>query len=197
MKKIKLLIAISALLISTSSFGQFFYSSLSYNISVPVGSTSDFISKVSFRGLSLVVGRYITDNLAGEVRYSWSTFYEAKDYATYPTDDGSGDISGKQFRYINAFPLTGGLRYVWNPSSNFSPYIAGGLGGYKINERTDMGIYYSEDRLWRFGFYPEVGFDYDFSHNFGIVVYARYDYALKAKNSDPFSAIAFGIGVNF
>ena len=197
MKKIKLLIAISALLISTSSFGQFFYSNLSYNVSVPLGSTNDFISKVSFRGLSFNVGRYITDNLAGEVRFTWATFYEARDFETYPIDDGAGAISGKQFRYINAYPLTGGLRYIFNPSSDFSPYVAGGIGAYSINERTDMGIYYSEDKIWRFGFYPEVGFDYDFTYNFGITVYARYDHALKAKDANPYSALAFGIGINF
>ncbi len=165
MKKIIILIAISALLLSVNGFGQFTYTNLTYNMSVPVGTTGDFISKTSFRGFTFNVGRFVTDNLAAEIRFSWNTFYETRDFETYTTEDGTASVTGKQFKYINAFPMTGGVRYVLNPNSDFSPYFAGGLGAYKINERTDMGIYYVEDMIWHFGMYPEIGFVYDFSYS--------------------------------
>ena len=197
MKKIKLLIAISALLVSLNSFGQEFYTNITYDMSLPVGSTADFISKTSFRGVSFNLGRFITNEIAIDLRYSWNTFYEDKDFETYTNDDGSGSITGKQYRYINAFPLTAGARYVMSPSSIFSPYFAAGLGAYKIRERVDMGIYTSEDRYWHFGFFPEIGLYYDFAYSVGLNVYARYDYAVKTKDSGSYSYIAFGVGFHF
>ena len=197
MKKIKILIALSALLLSANGFGQFVYTDVTYDMSVPLGNTSDFISKTSFRGMTFRVGRFVTDDLAVDVRFSWNTFYEAKDFETYTSEDGTGSVTGKQFKYINSFPLTAGARYVLNSSSDFSPYFAGGLGAYKINERTDMGIFYVEDMIWHFGLYPEIGFIYDFSYSVGLNVYARYDYAFKTQDATAHSYIAFGIGLHF
>ncbi len=197
MKKIKLLIAISALLVSLNSFGQEFYTNMTYDMSVPVGSTSDFISKTSSRGFTFNLCRYITNEIAIDLRFSWNTFYEAREFETYTIGDGTTSLTGKQFRYINSFPMTAGARYVMNPSSTFSPYFAAGLGAYKINERVDMGIYYNEDRIWHFGFYPEIGLFYDFAYNVGLNVYARYDYALKTKDASSYSYIAFGVGFHF
>lgn len=213
MKKIRILIALSALLlsvngfgqsantnlteISVNSFGQSIYTNLTYNMSVPVGNTSDFISKTSFRGFAVNVGSFVTDNLAVDLRFSWSVFYEAKDFETYISDDGTASVTGKQFKYINAFPLTAGVRYVLNSSSDFSPYFAGGLGAYKINERVDMGIYSDEDRFWHFGFYPEIGFVFDIPYNTCLNVYARYDYALKTQDATSHSFLVFGIGLHF
>ena len=197
MKKIKILIALSALLLSANGFGQFVYTDVTYDMSVPLGNTADFISKTSFRGMTLRVGRFVTDDLAVDVRFSWNTFYEAIDFETYTSEDGTASVTGKQFKYINSFPLTAGARYVLNSSSDFSPYFAGGLGAYKINERTDMGIYYDEPKVWHFGFYPEIGFIYDFSYNVGLNVYARYDYALKTQDATAHSYITFGIGLHF
>ena len=197
MKRIKILIAISALLVSLNSFGQEFYTNMTYDMSVPVGSTSDFISKTSFRGFTFNLGRYITNEIAIDLRFSWNTFYEARDFETYTLDNGTTSVTGKQFRYINSFPMTVGARYVMNPSSAFSPYFAAGLGTYKINERVDMGIYTVEDRYWHFGFYPEIGLFYDFSYSVGLNVYARYDYALKTKDASSYSYIAFGVGFHF
>ncbi len=197
MKKIKIIIAISVLLVSLNSFGQEFYTNMTYNMSVPVGNTADFIQKTSFRGFTFGLGRFVTNEIAIDLRFSWNTFYEARDFETYTIGDGTTSATGKQFRYINSFPLTAGARYVMNPSSTFSPYFAAGLGAYKINERVDMGIYYNEDRIWHFGFYPEIGLFYDFAYNVGLNVYARYDYALKTKDASSYSYIAFGVGFHF
>ena len=197
MKKIRILLALSAMLLSVHGYGQFVYTDVTYDMSVPLGNTADFTSKTSFRGMTFRVGRFVTDDLAVDVRFSWNTFYEAKDFETYTSEDGTGSVTGKQFKYINSFPLTAGARYVLNSSSDFSPYFAGGLGAYKINERTDMGIFYVEDMIWHFGLYPEIGFIYDFSYSVGLNVYARYDYAFKTQDATAHSYIAFGIGLHF
>ncbi len=197
MKKIKILIAVAALFISANGFGQFWFTNVSYDMSIPLGETSEFISATSFRGASIKVGRYLTDNLAADMRFSWATFYEARDFETYTSDDGTSAVTGKQYKYINSFPWTLGLTYFLNSSSDFQFYVAGGLGAYKINERTDMGIYYVQDKIWHFGLYPEIGMIYDISYSLGLNLFARYDYALAAKNTTAHSWVAIGIGLHF
>ncbi len=197
MKRIKTIIALSVLLISINTYGQEFYTNMTYNISVPMGETADFISNTSFRGATFNMGRFLTDKIAVDMRFSWNTFYQAMDFDTYTSDNGLISVSGTQFRYINAFPITLGARYVLNASSNFSPYFAAGLGTYKINERLDMGIYSNEIRKWHFGMYPELGFFYRLSYDVGINMYARYDHAFKTSSTKAYSYIAFGLGFHF
>jgi len=194
MKKIKILIAVASLLITANSFGQGFYTNMSYDMSIPLGNTSDFISKTSFRGITFGIGQFVTENIAVDVRVSWATFYEENDFETYTNDDGTTSITGKAFRYINSFPLTVGGRYVMNPSSTLSPYFAAGLGAYSINERTDMGIWTDEVKQWHFGFYPEIGLYYNITPNVDINAFARYEYAVKTKDTDSHSYLTFGIG---
>ena len=197
MKKIKILFAISALLISLNGFGQFWHTNVSYDMSIPLGTSADFISKASFRGATFSFGRMITDNLSVDGRCSWSTFYEARDFQTYNSDDGLTSITGKAFRYINAYPITTGLTYFVNTSGNFKPYFSGGLGAYSINERTDMGIYYTETKEWHFGLFPQIGLLYEISYSVSLNVFARYDYAFKTSNATDHSFLVFGIGLQF
>jgi len=197
MKKIKILIAIASLLITANSFGQGFYTNVSYDMAIPLGNTSDFISKASFRGMTFGLGQHITENIAIDVRVSWATFYKENDFETYTSEDGSTAITGKAYRYINSIPLTAGGRYVINTSNTLSPYFAAGLGAYSINERTDMGIWTKEVHKWHFGFYPEVGLYYNIGYNIDIHAFARYEYAVKTKDTGSYSYLTFGFGLSF
>jgi len=164
-------------------------------MSLPMGQTKDFTSRTSFRGFSFDLGKYVTDELAVDLRFSWHVFYE-----DLPTDsyvDGTTTITGKKYNYINSFPMTLGLKYIMNSGSHFSPYGGAGIGAYKIDERTDMGIYTDETRQWHFGAYPEIGFVYEFSYGVGLNVFARYDYAFKAGTTTSHSYLTFGIGFHF
>lgn len=195
MKKIKYYIAIAAILFSLNSFGQEYYTNISYDISIPMGNTKDFIQKTSFRGWSFSAGRFVTDNLDINLRFSWHTFYEEMPYDSYT--EGARTVTGKQFRYINSFPITVGTRYHFKPGNPISPYIGAGLGTYSQTVRTDMGIYYSETNKWHFGFYPEVGMFWNFSYGTGVYINARYDYSLKAGNVEGNSYLSFSVGFKF
>ena len=195
--KIKYLISVTAILLSLNGFGQEFFTNLTYNMSVPLGSTKDFVGKTSFRGFSFELGRYITDEIAVDIRFSWHVFYEAYPFGEYDLSDGTSTIYGKPFKYINSFPMTVGIKYIFSSGGDFLPYAGAGLGAYKINERTDMGIYYVENKQWHFGIYPEVGMFYQFSYSLGLNVFARYEYAFKAGDTTSHSYINFGIGLHF
>jgi len=197
MKKIKVLIAIAALFVSLNGFGQFWYTNVSYDIGIPMGSSKDFVSTTSFRGATFNFGRMINDNLSIDGRFSWSTYYEARDFQTYTSDDGMTDISGKAFKYINNFPITTGLTYFVRTDGNFTPYFSGGLGAYKINERTDMGIYYAETKEWHFGLFPQIGLLYEINYSLSLNIFARYDYAFKTSRTTDHSFLTFGIGLYF
>ncbi len=195
MKKFKILIiAVFALLTSVSSFGQGFYTNLGYDISFPLGNTKDFASPTSFRGFTFSGGYFLNDNLAVELRWSWHVFYDDIPFDVY--EEGTRAISGKQYRSINAFPLTFGAKYFLT-ESGFRPYLGFGIGPYKTRKRTEMGIYYVEDRQWHFGMTPEVGFVYDFTSGVGIMANLRYDYMLDAGNIGAQSNISLSVGFIF
>jgi len=196
MKKIKYIIVIAfmTLTLNSNSYGQTF-TNLSYDMSIPLGKTSDFISKASFRGFTFDIGRYVTDNLALDLRFSWHTFYEETPFDSYY--DGTQTVTGKQYRYINSFPISGGVKYFFNSGSQFMPYIGAGLGAYGQYVRTDMGIYTVEKRQWHFGFFPEAGFVYEFSYGTGFMLNARYDNTLAAGGNDGNSYLTFSVGFHF
>lgn len=197
MKKIKILIAVAALFVSINGFGQYWYTNVSYDIGIPIGSTKDFISTTSFRGATFNFGYMLNDNLSVDGRFSWSTYYEAMDFETYTSEDGMTDVTGKQYRYINNFPVTTGLTYFIRTDGSFTPYISGGLGAYRINERTDMGIYYDETKQWHFGLFPQIGLLYEISYSFSLNLFARYDYAFKTSKAPEYSFLNFGVGLHF
>lgn len=197
MKNIRIVLVVTALAFSVSGFGQFWYTNVSYDMAVPLGNSADYISKMSFRGATFNFGRMMTDNVSIDGRFSWSTFYEARDYQTYTSDDGLISLTGNQYRYINNFPITAGATYFLNSDSDLRVYFSGGLGAYKINERTDMGIYYNEVKEWHFGLYPQVGLIYDISYSLGLNLFARYDYAFQTKNAPSHSFLVFGLGLFF
>ena len=195
MKKMKILIiSVFALITSVSAFGQGFYTNLGYDVSFPMGNTKDFTSPASFRGFTFSGGYFINDNLAVEFRWSWHVFYEEIPFDVY--EEGTRAISGKQYRSINAFPMTFGAKYFFS-DDGFRPYVGFGVGPYKTRKRTEMGIYYVEDRNWHFGLTPELGFVYNFSTGVGIMTNVRYDYMMKAGNVGTQGNISLSVGFIF
>ncbi len=195
MNRIKNIIAVVAILFSLNGYGQTFYTNLSYDISFPMGDTRDFIEKTSFRGASFELGWYVENNLAVDLRFSWHTFYQDMPTDTYT--DGTQSVTGKQFRYINSFPITAGVNYYFVNDGIIRVYGGAGLGTYKQNVRTDMGVYYVEDKPWHFGFYPEIGLNWEFSYGVGLSIFARYDVTLKTRDYNGNSYLTIGIGFNF
>ena len=195
MKKFKILmITVFALVTGVSAFGQGFYTNLGYDVSFPLGNTKDFVSPVSFRGFTFSGGYFVNNNVAVELRWSWHVFYEEIPFDVY--EEGTRAISGKQYRSINAFPVTFGGKYVFG-DSGFRPYLGFGVGPYKTRKRTEMGIYYVEHRNWHFGLTPEAGFIYNFSSGVGIMGNVRYDYMMEAGDVGSQGNISLSLGFIF
>ena len=155
MKKYIYLLVVFAM-ISASSFGQGMFG-ISYDIGVPVGGTSDYIGAPSFRGFGIEGRGFITDNISYGGSFNWATFYEEFGPEVWSVEGDTRTAYGKQYRYINSFPLMATMHYYFGEWDATRIYAGAGIGAQKIDQRTDFGIYTINDKTWRFGIAPEVG----------------------------------------
>lgn len=194
MKRYLYLIAIF-ILITTGSFAQGLFS-ISYDIGLPIGTTSDFIGQPSFRGFGVEGRGFITDNLSYGGSFNWAVFYEEFGPQEWEIDE-TGTAYGKQYRYINSFPLMATMHYYFGEWDATRLYAGAGIGAQKIDQRTDFGLYTVNDNNWRFGFAPEVGVLIPVNFNSSINLSAKYQYAVKSGDNDAVSYISFKIGLAF
>lgn len=188
-----LLSIIIALLISSASYSQSLYS-MNYTMSLGVGDQGDYINSASFRGFTFEGRGFISDQFSLGGLFTWSTFYEKLGGATYI--EGTTTLTGTQYRYINAFPILFTAHYYTSDDPySVRAYLGGGIGTYKINKRTNIGVWSFEDRYWHFGFAPEVGVLFPISMDTKLNVSLKYHYAFKTKNSINYSW--FGLNVGF
>lgn len=189
----KTLIAIIITLgLATSSFAQGVYS-LSYTASFSAGEMNDFIENTSFRGLSFDARFLLSENLSIGAYTNWTTFYEKMPNEIY--SDETISISGIQYRYINSFPIMFNTHYYKNLTDNgLQIYTGVGIGTYYINQVTEMGLWQVEDKVWHFGFAPELGFLVP-AGPIDLNLSLKWNYALKAKDSIDYSWFGLNVGI--
>ena len=100
----KIIIVLSVLFMALSVNAQEVIWKLTYDVGIPFSATKEFTSPVSWRGLSLDFDRFVGDNLAVGLGFSWSTFVEKEPDSDYQRDNIL--LHGTQVRYINDIPLT-------------------------------------------------------------------------------------------
>jgi hypothetical protein len=184
---------IAAFLISAAAYSQAIYS-LNYTMSFGVGETGDYIRSASFRGMTFEGRGFVTDQVTLGGLFNWATFYEKLGGETFSLENTT--LTGTQYRYINAFPLLFQAHWYSN-DDEFEPrlYLGGGLGAYKINQRTNIGVWSLEERNWHFGLSPEVGLLFPVSMDTQFNISLRYHYVFKAKDTIDHSW--FGLSVGF
>ena len=191
MKKILLLVGI--LCLGVASFAQDTYTSLHYDISVPLSNTQDYIGRGSWRGVGFDYRNKISGNFAVGFSFGWHVFYERKDFDTYT--EGNVSLSGVQFRYINSFPMhVNGTYFLGNEESDFQPFIGLGIGTTSFNKRTEMGLFQSTTKSWNFSMQPEAGFLYRVSYNTAIIGAAKYYSIFKNSKIDAQGYLSFNVG---
>ena len=195
MRKYIYLIAVFTI-ISTGAFAQGMFS-ISYDIGLTLGGTSEYISQPSFRGFGLEGRGFITDNLSYGGAFSWAVFYEEVGPEEWTREGEDGTVYGKQYRYINSFPLMATMHYYFGEWNSTRLYAGGGIGANIVNQRTDVGLYVVKDEKWRFGLAPEVGVLIPINFNSSLNLSAKYQYAVKAGDSDAVSYLSFKIGFAF
>lgn len=202
MKKIINKIAVVVLIfISTSAFPQGGgYWNFQWNIGFPTGDTKDFVSKTSLRGFGIEGRGFVTDQLLVGGRIAWNVFYE--DYGNILQQvSETSFIYGYTQKYLNAMPLMLTGHYEFNQSGgSVLPYVGIGLGTYYMQSRSFVGIYYAQENVWHFGFYPEVGVVVPLggsTSNTGLNAAVQYNMAAKTKDNPGQSWVGLNIGITY
>ena len=184
------------ILISSGAFAQGMFG-ISYDISLPMGPTSDFIENASFRGFSIEGRGFLYDNFALGGEFGWHIFYGEYGPQEWKGKTETSTIYGKQYRYINSLPIMATAHYYFGVPDATRFYIGVGLGTANVLQRTDLGLYYVESNTWRFAVAPEVGVLLPINPNFIFNVGAKYQYATKASDADALNYLTFKIGFAF
>jgi hypothetical protein len=170
------------------------FTSFQYQVGIPTGGLKDHVSKVSWRGATFEFQREVAPSLTVGVNFSWSTFYERMDYASYTRDNAT--LSGIQYRYDNLFPMLVNAHYTLG-TGTIVPYVGLGVGTMYDLRNTDMGTWTIEENNWHFLVSPEAGLIFDVAPDVSIKLNAKYDYAVKIQKADGFGNLNINFGVVF
>lgn len=178
------------------------YWNFNWPISMGMGSTNEYISNTSFRGIVVDGRSFLTDNLSVGGSWSWEVFDEIKrdlPPRNILVDNGVyGQISGVEYRYLNTIPIFANAHYYMGSNGAIRPYGGLSIGTVYVDERTDIGLVSIQSKKWRFGVQPEVGVFIPFGlSSTGVNLSARYRFATKASDADAVSMFSFAIGLGF
>lgn len=158
MKKAIIILAL-AVFSGTAVFAQNVWT-VNYVVGIPLGETSDYVSKTSWRGFSVNGNAYITDKITLGGTMQWSAFYEKYPRDTYELPDGA--VTSTVWSKLYIMPLLVNARYNFKPEGTIRPYLGLGTGAYYIQQETQVGLYTDKKNSWRYGLTPELGLYYPF-----------------------------------
>lgn len=149
-----------------------------------LGDTGDFINENSYIGFGIEGRSYIAKYFTLGLEFDWQVFDQQ---TSDPVEIEGGTISGKQYRYINAFPMLLNLHLYAGGVQDFRMYLGVGLGAYYMMRRLQIGLADLEDKDWLFGGGPEFGMLIPWDQVY-FIASARMNYAVRNFNEteDPY-----------
>lgn len=164
---------------------------LTYDVGVPFSSTKEFTDQVSWRGLSLDFDRFVGDNLAVGMGFSWSTFVEKESNSDYQRDNIL--LHGTEVRYINNIPLT--VRLSWYQALDMMElYGTLGVGTAWQETRREIGTFAFTGNYWQFAMTPEVGMIFPVGASY-LTAKVRYVMAFETDQAPDLSYLSVGLGI--
>ena len=203
------LLTLPLLLIAMTAKAQDSYFLGTYQISIPQGDTNDYLgggSPTSYRGFGFDIRFYSGNDgrltLGGGS--GWNIFESGGIFETITirNEDFNGDITGTQFRYINAVPLMFQVHYHFGRPDDVHAYVGTGIGTYYIRQRFEVGLFATEVSNWHFGIAPEGGVNFPLSDSVSFNANVRYNFAANSGsdiqgNETGHSYLAFNVGLSF
>jgi len=168
---------------------------LSYEFAVPRNATSDFVDRFSSRGGHLDISLELTYAFHLELSAGLNSFNSVKQGVLSTTD---GDVSGKQFRYLNAIPLMGGFAFHI-PLGHGSRVWAGVNGGAAYFDRVvDVGLNEYSLSDWQWGVQPHVGIAFGLGNDGTALFFdGRWNYFWERHGIPAQEYFSFGVGLLF
>lgn len=180
-----ILLSVSAVRADNNTFG------VAWGISIPTGDTSDYISKVSFRGASFEWRNFYQRDAAYGINVGWNVFNDEDD-STVNLNNAA--VTGKHWKYINAVPIYAGWFKYFNDDPRAKRFYAGiNAGGAWIERTADIGLVRLQGDNWHFALAPEVGMHLPWDAFLGYIG-VRYHYAFKAGDSEAQQYFEFKVG---
>ena len=165
---------------------------LSYQFSVPIGETYNFVPQVGWRGIGLDIASFVREDLAVGLAFGWNVF--AINTTSTITYKGT-QISGNQDRALNFWPTLVNVRWFPKISANKAtqPYIGFNIGGYITEQYLAIGLTANQSTHYLFGMAPEIGVF--FQNPLGAVfVNARYNMAFSGGGVPFQQFLSFNLG---
>jgi outer membrane protein len=187
-------IVIFALLFSgLTVFAQTSLTSFQYSMGFGAGDLGNYINKSSFRGFAIDYRKLIQPDIGIGVDLGWNVFYEAKSYDTYSS--GTTDVSGRQYRYNNQFPMLIAADYYNNPGEKITLFVGLGIGTMYSLRNTDMGTWTLEQDAWNFALRPEVGVMYELNPDLRINISTKYYHGFEAGDLPAQGYFTLNVGI--
>jgi outer membrane protein len=156
---------------------------INYNLGWGVGNFKNFLSVPSYRGFSFDGRYFVSEYISLGGSMGWTAFYEQRERQTYGFDNGT--ITGVGATTYYNFSMYGNAHYY--PFGNYfiKPYLGVNIGAVLNDTYVQIGRYQFEDRVWDFGFAPEVGIYMPFDPNgdMGVNTGLRYNYSFYNNES--------------
>ena len=187
----KYIIALSVLFLALTANAQEVIWKLTYDVGIPFSDTKEFTDQASWRGLTLDFDRFIGDNLALGMGFSWSTFVEKESDSYYELEKLL--LHGTQVRYNNNIPLTARIAY-YKPLNTFEIFGSLGAGTVWQETRREIGTFAFVGSYWQFALVPEVGVLIP-AGNTDVTARVRYVSGFKTDNAPALSYLSFGLGI--
>jgi opacity protein-like surface antigen len=187
----KLLIFIVLIVFGYNSYSQNMHG-LSYSMSLPVGETSDLISKYQWRGLAIEGKYFVADQVTIGWQSGWNTMYEGES-GTFT--DGTRTRTGTQYNWLNIWPMLLTFDYFFGTDGDTQPYLGAGVGTYWVEQRSQMGLFSDTYSTWNFGIAPEVGVLIPINLYSNFYVNLKYNYGLNGSaDVSNYSWLSFNVG---
>jgi hypothetical protein len=192
--KLRLIIAALFLLAASAVFGQNKLIGYTYSMSVPLGSTKEYISAASFRGVNFEGLIELNNKLSIGWLTGWNVFSEEHPDDVYIKDNLT--VAGTQYRYKNLFPLLARVVCPSGKPEGPKPYFGAGVGLTPEIMRTDVGLYSFKYDGWHISIAPELGINIPVSGG-AVTATARYLYGFKTQDLPNISYISVNLGFLF
>jgi hypothetical protein len=194
MKKMKTICAVLlVLLISVPAIGQEMMPYISYTISQPTSDFGDWIGETSYYGFEIGSRSFANNNFSWGFATGWTSFSEK---LSGTTQLDSGAITGTSIRSMQTFPLLLSAHYYFGRRTGARPYVGLNTGVYFISYTNSLGVIISGDTNAHFGITPELGIIVPVG-DYGLMLNAKYVYALEGGGPMDFTWVALNIGMTF
>lgn len=156
---------------------------LYYDMNLPVGSVTDYISSYQFRGMSGQYRYMVNDNVAVGFNLGFNGWYQKKEDITYILDEETA-ITGTFYNYNRLWTMQAGADYYFGDrSKKMRPFAGLALGVNSIDLESYIVDYYiTTSNQWPFSVSPQIGLAYTtpgsrVSVNASVYLnYTTYDY---------------------